>query len=84
MEGFGLPIIEAAQHGLPVIARDIPVFREVAQRHAFYFKGQEPAALGAAILEWSRLHDEGTAPESSKISRLTWQQSAAALFAAII
>ena len=28
-EGFGLPLIEAARHGLPIIARDIPVFREV-------------------------------------------------------
>ena len=25
-EGFGLPLIEAAQHKLPIIARDIPVF----------------------------------------------------------
>ena len=36
-EGFGLPLIEAAQHGLPIIARDIPVFVEVAGEHAYYF-----------------------------------------------
>ena len=30
-EGFGLPLIEAAQHGISFIARDIPVFREVAE-----------------------------------------------------
>ena len=29
-EGFGLPLIEAAQHDLPLIARDLPVFREIA------------------------------------------------------
>ena len=28
-EGFGLPIIEAAYFGLPIIASDIPVFREI-------------------------------------------------------
>jgi glycosyltransferase involved in cell wall biosynthesis len=38
-EGFGLPIIESAQHGIPVMLRDIPVFREVAGDAAFYFGG---------------------------------------------
>jgi glycosyltransferase involved in cell wall biosynthesis len=38
-EGFGLTLIEAARHGLPIIARDIPVFREVAGEHAYYFRG---------------------------------------------
>jgi len=30
----------AAQHQLPIIARDIPVFREVAGDYAFYFSGE--------------------------------------------
>lgn len=34
-EGFGLPLIES---GLPVIARDIDVFREVLGDNALYFK----------------------------------------------
>ena len=37
-EGFGLPLIEAAQHKLPIFARDIPVFREVAGENAFFFQ----------------------------------------------
>lgn len=37
-EGFGLPIVEAFQRKLAVIARDIPVFREVGGEHAEYFK----------------------------------------------
>ena len=40
-EGFGLPLIEAARHNLPILARDIPVFREVAGDHALYFSGLE-------------------------------------------
>lgn len=38
-EGFGLPIIEAAQHNLPVIARDIPVFRRSAVMQFIIFQG---------------------------------------------
>ncbi|MDD7322990.1 MAG: glycosyltransferase, partial [Campylobacter lanienae] len=34
-EGFGLPLIES---GLPVIARDIEIFREVLGGRALYFK----------------------------------------------
>ena len=37
-EGCGLPIIEACSYGKPVIARDIPVFREVGQGKLIYFK----------------------------------------------
>jgi glycosyltransferase involved in cell wall biosynthesis len=29
-EGFGLPLVEAAQYKLPLLVRDIPVFLEIA------------------------------------------------------
>ena len=51
-EGFGLPLIEAAQHGLPIIARDIPVFREVAGENAYYFSGKDPQTLTEALRNW--------------------------------
>lgn len=35
-EGFGLPILEALHHGCPVIASDIPVFREVFDDAVLY------------------------------------------------
>jgi len=38
-EGFGIPIIEAQNVGCPVIASNIPVFREVADGGAIYFEG---------------------------------------------
>jgi glycosyltransferase involved in cell wall biosynthesis len=41
-EGFGLPLIEAARYKLPIIARDTPIFREVAGEWAFYFSGLKP------------------------------------------
>ncbi|MDZ7598485.1 MAG: glycosyltransferase [Desulfobacterales bacterium] len=45
-EGFGLPLIEAARHRVPIIARDIPVFREVAADCAFIFD-EKPRDLTA-------------------------------------
>jgi glycosyltransferase involved in cell wall biosynthesis/SAM-dependent methyltransferase len=75
-EGFGLPLIEAAQHKLPIIARDLPVFREVAGEHALYFSGREPRPLATAIRQWLELNQRNQAPQSQNMPRLTWKQSA--------
>jgi glycosyltransferase involved in cell wall biosynthesis len=74
-EGFGLPLIEAARHKLPIIARDIPVFREVAGEHAFYFAGKEPDALAQAVKEWLTLYQKGKYPKSDAMPWMTWAQS---------
>lgn len=75
-EGFGLPLIEAAQHGLPILARDIPIFREVALDHAYYFKGEQPADLAQSIKAWLALFEQGQHPDSKGMPSLTWAQSA--------
>lgn len=74
-EGFGLPLIEAAQHKLPIIARDIPVFREVAVENAFYFSGLKPIDLAEAINDWMTLDECGKVPPSENMPWLTWKQS---------
>jgi glycosyltransferase involved in cell wall biosynthesis len=75
-EGFGLPLIEAAQHDIPIIARSLPVFREVAGEHAYYFEGKDPADLAQAVTAWLALWKEGKAPASTGMPWLTWEQSA--------
>jgi glycosyltransferase involved in cell wall biosynthesis len=50
-EGFGIPIVEGAVMGLPVLCSDIEVFREVAGEGAFYFDPREPLSLARAVLE---------------------------------
>jgi glycosyltransferase involved in cell wall biosynthesis len=78
-EGFGLPLIEAAQKDIPIFARDIPIFREVAGGHAYYFSGLEPDAMAQAIKAWLALASVKQAPRSSNMPWMTWKQSAASL-----
>ncbi len=73
-EGFGLPLIEAARNALPVIARDLAVFHEVAGDAAHYFSGTEAAALANAITAWLRLDAQGQAPQSQTMSWMTWRE----------
>lgn len=79
-EGFGLPVVEAAHFGLPLILRDITVFRELAGEHAFYFKGMEPENLAQTIRAWLELHKAAKAPSVSGMNLITWKESAKMLF----
>jgi len=75
-EGFGLPLIEAAQHSLPIIARDISIFKEVAGDHAFYFEGNTAKELATKIKDWLALYSNNKHPTSDNIPWQTWRQSA--------
>ncbi len=76
-EGFGLPLIEAAHYSLPVIARDIAVFREVASDHAFYFPDStEPQVLADAITLWLEAYRKNNHTPSETMPCITWKESA--------
>lgn len=72
VEGFGLPVIEALGAGLPLIASDIPVFREIAERHALFFSARDPAGLADTI---GRFEADGIRPPAD-FTWPNWQQSA--------
>lgn len=74
-EGFGLPLIEAVKHNLPIIARDIPVFREVAGENAFYFKGATTESVADAVRKWLELYYNGEHPKPNLLSCLSWKES---------
>lgn len=58
-EGYGLPIAEALTLGVPVIASDLPVFRETSQSKAEF--------IGARDLpEWIRAIEEFSLPTSKR------------------
>jgi glycosyltransferase involved in cell wall biosynthesis len=83
-EGFGLSLVEAAQHGLPIVARDIPVFREIAGDHAYYFKGERSEHMASALQQWLALYRAGNHPKSRGIRWLTWRESTEQLKALLL
>ena len=48
-EGFGLPVVEAMSQGVPVVASDIPVLREVAGGAAVLVEPDQPGRWADAI-----------------------------------
>jgi glycosyltransferase involved in cell wall biosynthesis len=48
-EGFGLPVIEALQAGTPVIASDLPVYREIVGNIPTFIDPSDETAWEAAI-----------------------------------
>lgn len=77
-EGFGLPIVEAALHGKPVLARDLPVFREIPVKGVTYFDSQTPRGLAAALMLW--LKSTAYIPTRPAAQTLpTWQLAATRL-----
>ena len=77
-EGFGLPLVEAAHFGLPIICSDIPIFHEVTEEHATFFREGDAADLARVIRMWI---DEDVHPDSSLIPTHTWRESAKAILA---
>jgi alpha-1,2-rhamnosyltransferase len=68
VEGFGLPIVEAKQRGVPVFASDIPVFREIGEDRVYFFDLDDPSSLAALIKE--EVHTEHVAS-----NWLSWREA---------
>jgi hypothetical protein len=70
-----LPLIVAAQLHLPLILRDIPVFREVAGGAGFYFPGETAANTAQYLKDWLALYQSDQHPKTIGLSYQLWQQS---------
>lgn len=78
-EGFGLPIVEAELRGCHVIARDIPIFREVASSDTDFFQSNQD--LQNIIFDaLSSYTGKRVIPNRSHI---TWEESAKMLVSRI-
>ncbi|HEX2965768.1 MAG TPA: glycosyltransferase [Syntrophorhabdaceae bacterium] len=84
-EGFGLPLIEAARHKLPILARDIPVFREIAGNHAHYFENtRDIEVLFSAFTDWLNLYKRNQHPRSDGMPWVSWKESSKHLLGKIL
>lgn len=80
-EGFGLPIVEAQERGVPVIASDIAVFRDVTGDGGRLVALGDTSALAQAIHDMTTnaaMRDELAARARINAKRFTWANSAQA------
>lgn len=76
VEGFGLPLVEAMQRGLPAMASDIAVFREVGGDFVAYFDPDKPETLAELILAFEKKGEFPAAKKLEDWSWLNWEDSA--------
>ena len=78
IEGFGLPVIEAQQQGVPVVCSDIPIFHEIAAHSAHYFDPDSPMALAAQVkkLANQEVSKEYIRRGIKNAKRFTWDNTA--------
>jgi len=84
IEGFGLPVVEAFQRGLPVLCSDIPVFREIAAGKATFFGLSHPQHLIDAVTHFCRNNDPSQRGLRQPQSWISWRESAEQLCDAIM
>lgn len=66
-EGYGLPVAEALAAGVPVIASDLPAFREIGGAVPEYADPLDGRAWSELILEYAR---EGSARRAAQLERM--------------
>lgn len=78
LEGFGLPLIEAQQFGVPFVAADTTIFREVGGDSVLFFDPDSPAQAAAHIrsLADKETNNNYIARGHRNTARYTWEDSA--------
>ena len=75
-EGFGLPLVEGIFYNKPIMARDISVFREIADNQVKYFVGNNAAQFANDIVDWVNMIRQGIAPQPKNVKFKEWKDTA--------
>lgn len=78
-EGLGLPLLEAAYFGKPVLARGLPVFLEVAGGSVRFFDDEPGRPSALDVRRWLDAIDASPPAGTAAPECVTWDQSAAHL-----
>ncbi|MHC8316988.1 glycosyltransferase family 4 protein [Pseudomonas sp. LB3P31] len=79
VEGFGLPLVEAMQRGLPAMASDIPIFREIGGDYMAYFDLAEPQSLADLVIGMEANGEFPAALSLDDWRWLSWREASAQL-----
>ena len=74
-EGFGLPLVEATTYALPLILRDIPVFREIAGDNPWYFATKDSHELAVSLESWIAEYLCGNISPNELMKITSWQDT---------
>lgn len=77
IEGFGMPLVEALMLGVPVIASDLPVFREIAGDIPCYLDPTDGPGWRRAMLEYMSLRSSARQAQIARMAGYvppTWGQ----------
>ncbi|MBK5417294.1 glycosyltransferase family 4 protein [Pseudomonas sp. TH31] len=79
VEGFGLPLVEAMQRGLPAMGSDIPIFREIGGEFMAYFDLAKPQTLADLVVRYENSTQFPAARNVADWQWIGWREASAQL-----
>lgn len=84
-EGYGIPVAEAMNMGVPTVISDMPVFHEVGADGALYFDPHSPKSFADTVqkLDTLKVREEQIKKAYKHVGTFSWDTSARELLKAI-